>query len=79
MELLRLQQSVDAICAPYLARGPFPRVRPGQWTPHVTLSRRLASSDLAAALDALGGGDVVGTFAGLRRWDGDARVDTMIA
>ena len=77
--LLLLQQSVDAICAPYLARGPFQHVRPGQWTPHVTLSRRLASSDLAAALDVLGGGDVVGTFAGLRRWDGDARVDTAIA
>jgi len=78
MGLLRLQASVDAICGPYLAHGRFPHVRPGQWTPHVTLCRRLASSDLPAALAALGDADVVGTFAGLRRWDGDARVDTLI-
>ncbi len=77
--LLRLQESVDSICAPYVASEPFAHVRPGRWTPHVTLARRLASADLAAALDAIDADDVIGTFAGLRRWDGDARVDTVIA
>jgi hypothetical protein len=77
--LLRLHESVDAICAPYVPGETFPHARPGQWTPHVTLSRRLAPADLAAALDLIGPDDVVGTFAGLRRWDGDARVDTLIA
>ena len=77
--LLRLHESVGAICAPHLADGPFPHARPGGWTPHVTLSRRLAPDDLAAALGVLGSDDVAGSFARLRRWDGDARVDTLIA
>lgn len=76
--LLRLQASVDAICAPHAGGGPFPHARPGQWTPHVTLARRLAPADLPAALEAIGTDDVPGTFAGLRRWDGDARIDTVI-
>lgn len=76
--LLRLHESVDSMCARYLPDGPFPHTRPGRWTPHVTLGRRLAPSDLAAALDAIEANGVVGTFAGLRRWDGDARVDTLI-
>jgi hypothetical protein len=77
--LLRLHESVDSICAPYLTPEAFPHARPGQWTPHVTLSRRLAAADLAAALEVIGAGGIVGTFAGLRRWDGDARVETLIA
>jgi 2'-5' RNA ligase len=80
--LLRLQESVDSICAPYLSSGPFLHTRPGRWTPHVTLARRLAPADLAAALEAIGTDDpasTVGTFSGLRRWDGDARIDTLIA
>ena len=77
--LLRLHESVDSICAPYLTPEAFQHARPGQWTPHVTLSRRLTATDLAAALAVIGTGGVVGTFAGLRRWDGDARVDTLIA
>jgi 2'-5' RNA ligase superfamily protein len=77
--LLRLHASVDSICAPHLFGEAFPHVRPDRWTPHVTLSRRLPPSDLAAALDAIGADDLVGRFARLRRWDGDARVDTLIS
>ena len=76
--LLRLHESVDAICAPHLSGEAFPHVRPRRWTPHVTLCRRLLPSDLPAALEAIGADGIVGTFAGLRRWDGDARVDTLI-
>lgn len=76
--LLQLHESVDGICLPYLSPTPFPHARPGEWTPHVTLARRLAPSDLAAALEVIGLDDAAGTFAGLRRWDGDARVDTLI-
>lgn len=76
--LLRLHESVDAICAPHLSPGPFPHALPGRWTPHVTLCRRLAPSDLAAVLAAIGPDDATGAFAGLRRWDGDAKVDTVI-
>jgi hypothetical protein len=74
--LLRLHESVDSICAPYLTPEAYRHVRPGRWTPHVTLCRRLAPADLGAALEAIGAPDVAGSFAGLRRWDGDARVDT---
>lgn len=77
--LLDFHESVDAMCEPHLSGGPFPHARPGQWTPHVTLARRLAPTDLAAALDAVSAETAEGTFAGLRRWDGDARVDTVIA
>jgi len=77
--LLEFHASVDAICAPHLPSGPFPHARPGQWTPHVTLARRLAPADLAAALDVVSSDAADAAFAGLRRWDGDARVDTVIA
>ncbi len=77
-ELLRLHESVDTVCRNRVDGGPFAHARPGRWTPHVTLCRRLAPADLPAALAALGPDDVAGTFAGLRRWDGDARVDRLI-
>ncbi|MCD9199906.1 2'-5' RNA ligase family protein [Aeromicrobium wangtongii] len=49
---------------------------PGRWTPHVTLARRLTTDQLARALDRLVGRprQPEGTVAGLRRWDGEARV-----
>jgi hypothetical protein len=76
--LLGLHEAVDAVCRGHVVGGPFAHTRPGRWTPHVTLCRRLTPSDLPAALAALGPDDVAGTFAGLRRWDGDARVDRLI-
>ena len=76
--LLELHGHVSAISAPHQTPGPYPHSQPGQWTPHVTLCRRLPARDLPAALKALGADDLVGTFAQLRRWDGDARVDTVI-
>lgn len=77
--LLTLHESVGSLCAPYVSDGPFPHLRPGHWTPHVTLCRRLAPADLPAALALLGADDLPATFAALRRWDGDAKVDTVIA
>ncbi|KAA1380161.1 2'-5' RNA ligase family protein [Aeromicrobium fastidiosum] len=49
--------------------------RPGAWTPHVTLARRLDPDQLAAALSVLADRprELVGTIRGARRWDGDAR------
>jgi hypothetical protein len=78
VDLLRLHESIDSMCAPHLPGGPYPHAQPGRWTPHVTLSRRLPATDLPAALTVIAPGGVVGAFAGLRRWDGDARVDTLI-
>lgn len=76
--LLRLHESVDSICASHLTPEAYQHARPGRWTPHVTLCRRLAPADLPAALEAISADGIVGTFAGLRRWDGDARLDTLI-
>ncbi|MCB0928236.1 MAG: 2'-5' RNA ligase family protein [Mycolicibacterium insubricum] len=74
MPLLALHAEVAQACARYLQPGPLPHTLPGQWTPHVTLCRRLAPADVAAALSAIGARDYTGTFAGMRHWDGDARV-----
>lgn len=76
--LLRLHRDVHERSVGRQDPGPFPHALPGQWTPHVTVCRRLPPSDLPAALEVLGADDVAGTFAALRRWDGDARIDTVI-
>ena len=47
---------------------------PGRWTPHVTLARRVTSSDLSTAVEVLGARtSAEGSVAGMRRWDGNAR------
>ena len=76
--LLELHGQVTAVSAPHQTPGPFGHSLPGQWTPHVTLARRLSPRDLAAALDVITADDLDGAFDRLRRWDGDARVDTLI-
>jgi 2'-5' RNA ligase len=77
-DLLELHGRIASLSASFQTPGPYPHSQPGQWTPHVTLCRRLSARDLPAALETIRADDVVGTFAGLRRWDGDARVDTLI-
>jgi 2'-5' RNA ligase len=49
--------------------------RPGRWTPHVTLARRLGPDELAAALTVLAERprELVGTTRSGRRWDSDSR------
>ena len=73
--LLALHEAVDAACASHVTGGPFAHLRPGEWTPHVTLRRRLAPADVGAALGVIGAADIDGTFIGLRRWDGDERIE----
>lgn len=52
-------------------------IRPGQWTPHVTSARRVPAAHLGTAITAAGGGsrDQVGRSCGVRRWDGDAKLE----
>jgi 2'-5' RNA ligase len=50
-----------------------PHIRPGEWTPHVTLARRLPADQIADAVRLLDGGDIVGRASVVRRWDGDAK------
>jgi hypothetical protein len=78
-ELILMQAEIALLCLDHQSPGPVEHTLPGMWTPHVTLCRRLAPADVAAALDVVGGEELVGTFSGLRRWDGDARADHVIA
>lgn len=78
-ELLDLHAEVHRLATPYLLPGPMPNTRPGQWTAHVTLARRIAAADLRQALAVAGRpAQLDGHFAGMRRWDGDARVEHRI-
>ncbi|WP_227982909.1 2'-5' RNA ligase family protein [Nocardia spumae] len=55
-------------------------MRPGSWTPHVTLARRLKPEQFAAAVDAVAADrDSAATVVGIRRWDGDRRIEWPIA
>lgn len=76
--LLGLHARVGALCAPFMPHGPFPHAASGHWTPHVTLARRMTADEVAAALAVIDTTEFDGAFTRLRRWDGDARVDTML-
>jgi 2'-5' RNA ligase len=78
-ELLSLQADVHQICLPYVAPAPAPNTVPGQWTPHVTLARRVDASQMARALSVRKlSRDIAGRAVGLRRWDGTKRVEHLI-
>lgn len=72
-ELLDLHARVFALLAG--CPGVPSHFRPGQWTPHVTLARRVPADRIGAAIVAAhtGGRDLTGTSAGVRRWDGTAK------
>jgi len=55
--------------------GALPLTRPGAWTPHVTIARRIAGPQLGTAMDLL---DlrVDGRCTGARLWDGSTRTVT---
>ena len=55
-----------------------PRLRPGNWVPHVTLARRIRLDDLAKALDLLGD-DITGQVVSVRRWNSETREITQLA
>ncbi|MFS0853579.1 2'-5' RNA ligase family protein [Microbacterium sp. 179-I 3D4 NHS] len=64
-ELLRLHATAHDAAGP---GEDAPHTAPGEWTPHVTLARRLRVADVAAALNLVGG-DVHGHVTSVRRWD----------
>jgi hypothetical protein len=78
-ELLALHAEVHRRCLPYLAPAPLPNSLPGQWTAHVTLARRVGGAQLGRALRIAGRpSQIDGRFAGLRRWDGNKRVEHLL-
>lgn len=82
-ELLALHEEVYRLSLPHVVGEPFPHCRPGHWTAHATLGRRFALAQIEPALAALdvatvAAADVPARFVGLRRWDGDERVDHVL-
>jgi 2'-5' RNA ligase superfamily len=78
-ELLALHAQVHRVCGPHVKPGPMPNSLPGQWTAHVTLARRVAGAQLGRALRIAGRPPQIdGSFAGLRRWDGNRKVEHLI-
>lgn len=76
--LLELQARVSGVMA--ASPGIVDLTRPGRWAPHVTLARGLTDAELALALPALGRlPDAVGEAVAVRRWDGDARREWLVA
>nr|MDT0522628.1 2'-5' RNA ligase family protein [Streptomyces sp. DSM 41633] len=75
-ELLEIQAEVYRRCVPLMDPAPMPHAEPGNWTPHVTLARRIAPASLATAVQIAGRpAEIVGQVTGLRHWDGDKRVE----
>jgi hypothetical protein len=78
-ELLAMHAEVHRVCAAHLKPGPMPNSLPGQWTAHVTLARRVGGAQLGRALRIAGRpAQIDGAFAGLRRWDGNKKVEHLI-
>ncbi|GAB10846.1 hypothetical protein GOARA_063_00450 [Gordonia araii NBRC 100433] len=77
-DLLGIHATVVRLAADHID-GELAHSRPGSWSPHVTLARRLSGEQVAAAIDFLAGErdrDVV--VAGIRRWDGETKSETVL-
>ncbi|VFA96981.1 2'-5' RNA ligase family protein [Nocardia cyriacigeorgica] len=71
-QLLAWQRRVHALVAP--CPGVPGNMAPDQWTPHVTLARRVPPPQLGPAVLAVASDrDFTATAVGIRRWDGDER------
>jgi 2'-5' RNA ligase len=69
-ELLDLQARVAAVCG----AEPDGHFGPGRWTPHMTLARRVATSQVGPALAALGDlTELAARSRRCRRWDSERR------
>jgi hypothetical protein len=88
-ELLALHAAVYRLTMPFVTGQPFPHCRPGHWTAHATLGRRLTPVQVGAALalapevapqvaPGLTAPDLMAEVVGLRRWDSDARTDHLL-
>lgn len=74
--LLQLHERLHALAG---AGDDAAHTRPGEWTAHVTLARRVPLDRVGEALGVLadaGIGDLAATAVGLRRWDAATRTTT---
>jgi hypothetical protein len=78
-ELLAVHAEAHRLCLPHVTPAPMPNCLPGQWTAHVTLARRVGGAHLGRALRVAGRpAEIHGSIAGLRRWDGNKKVEHLI-
>lgn len=79
-DLLALHAEVYRRTLPYVSGDLFGHCRPGHWTAHVTLGRRFDAQGIGAAMGVLtaAAADLAAEAIGLRRWDGDRRVDHLL-
>jgi hypothetical protein len=75
-ELLDVHAEVHRMCLPHVQPRPMANALPGQWTAHVTLARRVVPGQLGRALRIAGKPqEIAGRVIGLRRWEGDTRIE----
>ncbi|MFV8052186.1 2'-5' RNA ligase family protein [Mycobacterium sp. 48b] len=75
-ELLAVQADTYRLCLPFMDPAPMPHAEPGNWTPHVTLARRVPPARLTTAVRIAGRpAEILGQVTGLRHWDGDKRLE----
>lgn len=78
-ELLAVHAQVYRLCGPHLRPEPMATSAPGQWTPHVTLARRVGGAALGRATRIAGKrSQIDGSVAGLRRWDGTTKAEYVL-
>jgi 2'-5' RNA ligase len=79
-ELLAVHAEAYRLCHPHLEPGPMPNCLPAQWTPHVTMARRVGGGQLGRALRiANRPAQIDGSFTALRRWDGNKRTEQLLS
>ncbi len=77
-ELLGVHATVLRLSGDHLD-GETDHSRPGHWAPHVTLARRLSLEQLATALQLVSdGADRLVVVAGIRRWNGEAKTESVL-
>ena len=79
-ELLALHAEVFRLALPHVTGQPFAHCRPGHWTAHASLGRRLTAIEVGAALGLAEevAPDLAAEVVALRRWDSDARTDHLL-
>ncbi|MFC4123383.1 2'-5' RNA ligase family protein [Nocardia rhizosphaerae] len=76
-ELLALHRRIAELVQP--CPGIPATMRPGAWTPHVTLARRLPADRLGEAFAAVAADhDLPAVVVGIRRWDGRSRQEHVL-
>lgn len=75
--LLALQRSIFRVL--HQCPGIPAHIHPGDWTPHVTLARRVFRDEIGPAVNLVAPAHGSGRAVGIRRWDGSAKREWLVA